>query len=46
MNVVTRVVIVCRVCMVCKLYGRVLIERVRAGTERAIGEEQCGFRQG
>ena len=29
-----------------KLYGRVQIERVRAGTECAIGEEQCGFRQG
>ena len=23
-----------------------LIKRVRAGTEYAIGEEQCGFRQG
>ena len=29
-----------------KLYGRVLIKRVRAGTECAIGEEQCGFQQG
>ena len=29
---------------VVKLYGRMLIERVRAGTECAIGEEQCGFR--
>ena len=29
-----------------KLYGRVLIKTVRAGTECAIGEEQCGFRQG
>ena len=29
-----------------KLYGRVLIKRVRAGTECTIGEEQCGFRQG
>ena len=29
-----------------KLYGRVLIKRVRAGTESAIGEEQYGFRQG
>ena len=28
-----------------KLYGRV-IKRVRAGTECAIGVEQCGFRQG
>ena len=29
-----------------RLYGRVLIKRVRAGTECATGEEQCGFRQG
>ena len=29
-----------------KLYGRVLIERVRVGIECAIGEKQCGFRQG
>ena len=29
-----------------KLFGRVLIKRIRAGTECAIGEEQCGFRQG
>ena len=29
-----------------KLFGRVLIKRVIAGTECAIGEEQCGFRQG
>ena len=29
-----------------KLFGRVLIKRVRAGIECAIGEEQCGFRQG
>ena len=29
-----------------KLFGRVLIKIVRAGTECAIGEEQCGFRQG
>ena len=28
------------------LYGRVLIKRVRAGTECSIGEEQCGFRHG
>ena len=32
--------------LVGKLFGRVLIKRVRAGTECAIGEEQCGFRQG
>ena len=29
-----------------KLYFRVLIKRVRAATESAIGEEQCGFRLG
>ena len=29
-----------------KLYGRVLIKRIRDGTECAVGEEQCGFRQG
>ena len=29
-----------------KLFGRVLIKRVLAGTECAIGEEQCGFKQG
>ena len=29
-----------------KLYRRVLIRRIRAGTECAIGEEQCGLRQG
>ena len=29
-----------------KLFGRVLIKRVRAGTECAIGEEKCRFRQG
>ena len=28
------------------LFSRVLLKRVRAGTECAIGEEQCGFRQG
>ena len=28
-----------------RLYFRVLIKRVRAGTECAIGEEECGFRQ-
>ena len=32
--------------LVGKLFGRVLIKRVMAGTECAIGEEQCGFRQG
>ena len=29
-----------------KLFGRVLIKKVRAGTEGAIREKQCGFRQG
>jgi len=29
-----------------KVYGRVLIERVRVLTEGMIGEEQCGFRMG
>ena len=29
-----------------KLFGRVLMKRVRVGTECAIGEEQYGFRQG
>ena len=29
-----------------KLYGKVLIKRVRAGTECATGEEQYGFKQG
>ena len=33
-------------CVVGKQYGRVLIKRHRAGTECAIGEEQCVFRQG
>ena len=29
-----------------QLFGRALIKRVRAGTECAIEEEQCGYRQG
>ena len=29
-----------------KVYGRILIERVRSLTEELIGEEQCGFRSG
>ncbi|MEL7302024.1 MAG: reverse transcriptase family protein, partial [Pseudomonadota bacterium] len=29
-----------------KVYGRILIERVRGMTEGMIGEEQCGFRMG
>ena len=32
--------------VVCKLFGRVLIKRVRAGTECTIGQEQCVFRLG
>ena len=31
--------------LVSKLHDRVLIKRVRAGTECTIGEVQCGFRQ-
>lgn len=29
-----------------KVYGRIVIKRVRMGTDIAIGDEQCGFRQG
>ena len=29
-----------------KVYGRVLIERVRSETESNVGEEQCGIRNG
>ena len=29
-----------------KLYGRILIGRIRDCTERVLGEEQCGFRRG
>ncbi len=29
-----------------KMYGRVLIERIRSKTESVIGEEQCSFRSG
>uniref|UniRef100_UPI0025A0B55C hypothetical protein n=1 Tax=Klebsiella pneumoniae TaxID=573 RepID=UPI0025A0B55C len=29
-----------------KVYGRVVIEKVRELTERFVGEEQCGFRKG
>ena len=29
-----------------KIYGTVLINRVRGGTECSIGEEPCRFRQG
>ena len=32
--------------MVGKLYGRVVINRIRDGTEDALGEEQSGFRRG
>ena len=32
--------------LVGKMYGRILIERVRAITENLIGEEQGGFRKG
>ena len=33
-------------CVVGKLYGRVLIKRIRESTDGAIGEEQCGVRSG
>ena len=33
-------------CIPGKVYGRILIERVRVLTEGMIGEEQCGFRSG
>ena len=36
---------ICLLSVVGKLFGRVLINRVRARTECAIGEEQCLFRQ-
>ena len=29
-----------------KVYGRILVEKVRSLTERLIGERQCGFRSG
>ena len=29
-----------------KVYGRVLIERIRRGTDKVTGEEQCGLRRG
>ena len=32
--------------MVGKLFGRVLINRIRDGTEDALKDEQCGFRRG
>ena len=43
-NVATQEVLVC--CVVGKLYGKVLIKRVRVGPESAIEEEHCGFRKG
>ena len=46
MNVATREVLICLLSVVGELFGRVLIKRVRAGTECVIEEEQCGFRQG
>ena len=27
-----------------KGYGGILIDRIRSGVDRAIGEDQCGFR--
>ena len=32
--------------MVGKIFGRVLINRIRAETEEVLMEEQCGFRRG
>ena len=32
--------------LVGNVYGRVLIKRIREGTEGVICEEQCGFRRG
>ena len=32
--------------MVGKIFGRVLINRIREGTEEVLREEQCGFRRG
>ena len=29
-----------------KVFGRVLDNRVKEGTDWAIGDEQCGFREG
>ena len=29
-----------------KVYGGILIDRIRSSVDRAIGEEQCGFREG
>ena len=46
MNVATQEVLISLLSVVGKLYGRVLIKGVRAGTECAILKEQCGFRQG
>ena len=37
---------ICLMSVVGKVYGRVMINRVRKGTEAVIGEEQCGFRKG
>ena len=37
---------ICLMSVVGKVYSRVLINRVRKGTEAAISEKQCGFRKG
>ena len=37
---------ICLMSVVGKVYGRILINRVRKGTEVALGEEQGGFRKG
>ena len=33
-------------CVVGKLYGRILMKRIRELTDSVMGEEQCGFRRG
>ena len=43
---VTQDALFCRVYIVGKLGGRELMKRVRAGSECAIEEEQCGYRLG
>ncbi len=32
--------------VVCKVYGRVFVERIRCGTKSMVGEEQSRFRKG
>ena len=37
---------ICLMSAIGKVYGSVLINRVRKGTEAAIHEDQCGFKKG